>query len=122
PYMSEFSATGSLLFAAHLPAAYQSFTVLKAPWSATPSERPRVVVRAGAHGAITAYASWNGATGVAAWRLLGATQPKSLIPLAGVPRAGFETPIPLTVAHRYLAAQALGASGEVLGTSALARG
>jgi Arylsulfotransferase (ASST) len=122
PFLSEFSATGSPLFDAHLPAAYQSFTVFKATWSATPAERPSVVVRALPHGSIAAYASWNGATAVASWRLLAGAQPRSMSSAATVPRQGFETRIVLPQRPRYVAAQALGEQGEILATSAVAHG
>ena len=122
PFLSEFSASGRLLFAARLPAAYQSYTVLKAPWSGTPAEPPRVAVRAGAHGGIVAYASWNGASAVAQWRLLAGADPRSMIPVATAPRRGFETRIAIPAAPRYAAAQALGEQGQALGTSAVIRG
>ncbi|MGO8906663.1 MAG: arylsulfotransferase family protein [Solirubrobacteraceae bacterium] len=122
PFFSEFSASGQLLFDAHLPAAYQSYTVLKAPWSAAPAERPRIAVRAGAHGGIVAYASWNGATGVAQWRLLAGASQRSLSPVATVPRWAFETRIAIMAVPGYAAAQALGEQGQVLGTSTVTRG
>jgi Arylsulfotransferase (ASST) len=122
PFFSEFSASGQLLFDAHLPAAYQSYTVLNAPWSATPAEPPRVALRAGAHGGLVAYASWNGVTAAAQWRLLVGAHPRSLTPVATAPSRGFETRIAIATVPHYAAAQALGEHGQVLGTSAVARG
>ena len=118
PYFSEFSADGQLLLDAHLPALYQSFTALKFPWVGDPTEPPRLVVRPRAGGGIGAYATWNGATGVEQWRLLGGASPQSLAPLASVPYSGFETTIDASTAPAYVAVQALGAQGQVLGTSA----
>ena len=40
PYFSEFAPEGSLLFDAHLPSLYQSYTVLKFPWSGSPPQPP----------------------------------------------------------------------------------
>ncbi|HEX7610641.1 MAG TPA: arylsulfotransferase family protein [Solirubrobacteraceae bacterium] len=122
PYFSEFSPTGQLLFAGHLPAAYQSYTMLKYPWSGTPAAPPQLALAAGANGGVVAYASWNGATAVAQWRLLGGASPGSLAPLAAAPRAGFETPLAAASTPRYAAVQALDAQGRVLGTSAVTRG
>jgi hypothetical protein len=122
PYFSEFSPSGALLFAAHLPAAYQSYTVLKYPWSGTPTAPPQLAAAPGSHGGLVAYASWNGATAVAQWRLLGGTRPQALALLATAPRAGFETPIASAAAPRYVAVQALDAQGRLLGTSAITRG
>lgn len=122
PFFSEFSGTGQLLFDAHLPASYQSYTVFKYPWAGTPAERPRVGVRAGGHGALTVYASWNGATGVSGWRVLGGSSSRSLATVATVARSGFETPIGLRSTPRYVAVQALGAHGELLSSSLPVRG
>jgi hypothetical protein len=118
PYFSEFAPEGKLLLDAHLPALYQSYTVLKFPWVGDPTQPPQLAVRAGPHGGIVAYASWNGATAVTQWGLLGGTSPHSLAPVAAAPRTGFETAIASPTVPRYLAAQALGAQGQVLSTSA----
>jgi len=118
PYLSEFSPTGQLLFDAHMPPRYQSFTVLKFPWTATPAAPPRLAIQPSPHGGTIAYASWNGATALASWRLLGGSSPGALTTLATAPTAGFETAIPTSANPRYLAVQALGAGGEVLATSA----
>jgi hypothetical protein len=122
PYFSEFSPNGQLLFDAHLPATYQSYTVLKFQWSGSPAQPPTIAVGSGAHGGATVYASWNGATAVAQWRVLGGADAHSLTPLTSAARSGFETAIALPgAAPRYVAVQALGAQGQVLGTSAEAQ-
>jgi hypothetical protein len=118
PFFSEYSPAGRLLFDAHLPAPYQSYTALKFPWSGVPAGRPSLAVHAGSRGSSVAYASWNGATAVAQWRLLAGASPHALSPLAAAPRSGFETAIALSSAPRYLAVQALGADGQALGASA----
>jgi hypothetical protein len=120
PYFSEFSPSGRLLFDAHLPATYQSYTVLKFQWSGSPSQPPALALRRGADGGAVVYASWNGATAVAQWRVVGGASQSTLAPLATVARSGFETAIALSgsVPHD-LAVQALGAQGQVLGTSAV---
>ncbi len=117
PYFSELAPEGRLLFDAHLPATYQSYTVLKSPWTGAPVQPPRLAVRAGSHGGLTAYASWNGSTAVTDWRLLGGVSRQALLPIATVARAGFETAIASRATPRYLAAQALGPEGQVLGAS-----
>jgi hypothetical protein len=120
PFFSEFGPAGQLLFDAHLPAAYQSFTVLDFPWSGAPTEAPRLALRRSRHG-LVGYVSWNGATAVASWRLLGGGDAKALSPVAATPRSGFETRMAIGSVPRYLAAQALDANGQVLATSAVAR-
>jgi hypothetical protein len=120
PYFSELAPDGQIMFDAHLPAAYQSYTVFKFPWSGDPTQPPRVAVRSRPHGAVV-YASWNGATAVAQWRVLAGASPRALAPLAAAPRSGFETAVAIPLAPRYLAVQALGAQGQVLGASATIR-
>jgi hypothetical protein len=118
PFFSEFSSAGQVLFDAHLPALYQSYTALKFPWSGTPAQRPSLAVRVRPQGGVLAYVSWNGATAVTQWRLLAGASPHTLVPLAAVaPRTGFETTIALPSTPRYIAVQALGAGGQVLGAS-----
>ncbi len=120
PYFSEFDRAGHLLFDAHLPRAYQSYTAFRFPWSGEPAQPPAIAVRSGARGGLVVDASWNGATGVAQWRLLAGSSPRGLAPVVSAPRSGFETTIALAHASRYLAVQALSDSGQVLGTSAIA--
>ncbi len=118
PFFSEYSPSGQLLFDAHLPASYQSYTAFKFPWAGMPRQRPSLAVRAGVHGSLRAYVSWNGATSVAQWRLLAGGTTSKLTPVALAPHSGFETAIELSSASaRYLAVQALDASGRVLSTS-----
>jgi hypothetical protein len=117
PYFSEFAPEGRLLLDAHLPATYQSYTVLKFPWSGNPTQLPRLAVRLHAHKGLVAYVSWNGSTTVTQWQLLGGSSPRALAPIASAPRSDFETAIAIPTAPRYLAAQALDANGRVLATS-----
>lgn len=117
PYVSEFSPTGQLLFEARLPPTGQSYRAFRFPWSATPATAPAIAVRPAEAGSITVYASWNGATAVSAWRVLGGANGEDMTPLATAARSGFETAVALTSGDAYFAVQALGAGGEVLGSS-----
>jgi len=50
--------------------------------------------------------------------VLAGSSPEALTPLTTVPRDGFQTTIPVSaLAGTYVAARALGTSGQVLGTS-----
>ena len=72
PYFSEFSAAGQLLYDAHMHGSYQSYRAYRFPWTGAPQRSPRDRRRRGAAGApVTVYASWNGDTRTASWRVLG---------------------------------------------------
>jgi Arylsulfotransferase (ASST) len=118
PDLSEFSGAGQLLFDAHLPAGYESYRAYRFPWVGQPTGAPALAAVA-AHGRLVLYASWNGASEVASWRVLVGSAPNTLVPLAGAPKSGFETAIPIsaTVAGPYAAAQALNGAGVVIGVS-----
>jgi hypothetical protein len=121
PYFSEFGPEGQLLFDAHLPAGSESYRDFRFPWTGTPAQPPVFAFQLGAAGApSTVYASWNGATLVTAWRLLAGANAASLATVAQVPRGGFETaiPVPAAAGGPVVEVQALGAEGQVLGTSA----
>src|SRR5207302_2564821 len=68
PYLTEFAADGTIRFDAKLPDGSQNYRSLRFPWVGRPTEPPRLVARSTAAGP-TVYASWNGATEVAAWQL-----------------------------------------------------
>lgn len=122
PELSEFSAEGKLLLDAHFPAYDQDYRAFSFQWSGTPTHRPAYAfVAAAGPAAGTVYASWNGATGVAQWRVLAGSSSHSLTAVTQVARTGFETAIALPAGMHgpYVAVQALGASGQVLGASAV---
>ena len=87
------------------------------PWRGEPSARP--VVAAQLAGTQTRlWASWNGSTQVAAWRVLAGPN-ASHLSASGPPspKQGFETEVILGRRYADVAVQALGASGKVLATS-----
>jgi hypothetical protein len=117
PYFTEFSPSGQTLFDAHIPAPAQVYRAYRFPWSATPAVPPSIALKVTGPTTTSVYASWNGATGVSSWRLLGGATPTTLATLASVASSGFETAIAVPSAAPVFAVQALGAGGEVLGTS-----
>ncbi len=121
PYFSEYSPTGQLLFDAHMPPADQSYRAYRFRWSGTPARPPDVAARTTANHALTVYASWNGATAVASWRVLAGASSGALAAVATAARSGFETAIPTPSPGPYVRVQALGATGAVLATSAVVK-
>ena len=120
PDFSEFGPEGTLLFDAHFPAHDQSYRAFRFVWTGTPAHPPAFAFQAAGGGQGVVYASWNGATLVASWRVLAGPSASSLKAVAQAPRSGFETAIPIAAGTvgPYLAVQALGAAGQVLGSSA----
>jgi hypothetical protein len=118
PYLTEFSPSGQIVFDARLPASTQSYRAFRFPWTGTPTTPPALAVSAGGAATTTLYASWNGATAVARWRVLGGSTRSQLETLATVPASGFETAIPVQSGAAWFAVQALDGSQHVLGTSA----
>jgi hypothetical protein len=116
-YVSQFSASGALTLDLHLPAREGSYRAYRIPWSATPAHVPSVVASAGAGRTTIVYASWNGATAVTAWRVFAGRSPRTLSAVGEFPRAGFETAMTVPGTLHYLAVQALGPEGQVLGAS-----
>jgi hypothetical protein len=123
PAFSEFSPGGQLLFDAHFPLHDQSYRAFRSGWTGTPAHAPAFAVQLGPHAPGTVYASWNGATLVAAWKVLAGAAPGSLQPIAQAVRGGFETAIPLPagVGGPYFTVQALDATGAVIGTAQTTR-
>jgi hypothetical protein len=119
PSVSEVSEDARLLFDAHLPPGTSSYRAFRFPWSAQPLWAPAVNARVLATGDSTAvFASWNGSTDVARWRVLAGDAPASLAVRASMPASGFESSITFPEAYAYVSVQALDASGRALASSA----
>ena len=128
PYFSELSAQGQLLFDAHMHGSYESYRAYHFPWTGAPAGGPAIAAlpsaggRSSPGGPVTVYASWNGDTRTASWRVLAGSSPRALTTVATAARTGFETAIPTPGPERYLAVAALDASGAMLGVSPTIRG
>ncbi len=118
PAISQFAPSGALLFDAHLPYEMAFYRAFRFPWSGRPASPPAVLASLNDTGEETiAHASWNGATGVASWRVLAAKGAGALAARATIPADGFESSTTLPVHYTHVAVQALDAAGHVLGTS-----
>jgi hypothetical protein len=117
PYLTEFGPEGQILFEMHYPSPGQSYRAYRFPWNAQPAAPPALVVKSSGTESATVYASWNGATDVSEWRVLGGPSATELTAIATVPATGFETSIPVSTTDPDFVVQALGAGGQVLGTS-----
>ncbi len=122
PYFSEYSASGQLLFDAHMHGSYQSYRAYRFPWTGAPGGAPSIAATPVSGGRAVVYASWNGDTRTASWRVLAGASAQTLTPVASAARSGFETSVTTPGAAPYVAVQALDASGAVLGSSPTIRG
>jgi len=115
---SEVTPGGHLLFEAHSPAGSESYRTLRYPWSATAPGSPHIAVARARNGSTSVYASWNGATAVARWRLAVGAAPGEMHPIGSVARSGFQTVLRAPGSAAYVSVTALGAGGRALGSSA----
>jgi hypothetical protein len=119
PAITEFAPNGSVLFDANTPYDMSFYRAFRYPWSAVPATPPVVFANENDTGEETiVHASWNGATGVAAWRVLAGKSEAALSAQATIPAVGFESATILPVKYAYAKVQALDAGGRVLGSSA----
>lgn len=108
PYATEFDESGEVVFELS-GLGLGSYRSYRFPWRGRPVTPPDIGVADGA-----AYVSWNGATEVARWRVLGGARRNALSEVTTVDRAGFETSAPVAGAA-YVRAEALDATGRVIG-------
>jgi hypothetical protein len=110
---SEFDGSGKMLYDARL-AIGASYRATRREWQASPDDAPAVAVDVSGT-TPTLYASWNGATDVAAWSVSAGSSPDALAFVTTAPRTGFETEIKLPLAAAWVAVRAMSADGRMLG-------
>ena len=114
PFITEYGASGDMLLDARLPGSDITYRAEVEPWVGLPLNPPAAAARQKA-GKTTVYASWNGATEVASWKVLAGAGGATAV--ATAPKSGFETAIPVGNAYKTFKVQALDAHGRVIGTS-----
>lgn len=93
-----------------------SYRAYRFQWIATPTEDPALAVEPTPSGALV-HASWNGATKVASWQVLGGATKTTLSVVGAVARTGFETANRVQRHVARVRGRALDASGTVPATS-----
>jgi Arylsulfotransferase (ASST) len=118
PWFSEFSNDGQLVYDAHfVPRSLDTYRAYRFRWTGHPDYPPRIAVSGGA-----IYASWNGATNVHRWQVIGGSDPNDLSPIGPAQdETGFETKLGIPGAPAYVAVRALGVHDNTLGTSQVVR-
>ena len=121
PNFSEFTASGQEIFDARFTAPTSSYRAYRFNWTGDPQAPPSLSLVANPNGSVNLYASQNGATNIASWRVLGgtATAAGGLATIGSAPWRNFETAITVHSAMQHYAVQAISSTGAVLGTSAV---
>jgi hypothetical protein len=120
PYLTEYSNSGRVVLDASFPQPDLSYRTYVEPWVGKPSYSPSGAARTHAS-KTTIYASWNGATQVRRWVVLGGPNARHLARVATARKGGFETAIRLKHGDREYRVIAVDGRGHVLGRSRLFR-
>jgi Arylsulfotransferase (ASST) len=128
PYLTEFNRAGRVVFDVYFGSGKppgqdaDSYRGYRFPWVGNPVEAPAIKVERAPGGWAVAYVSWNGATELAKWQVVGGPDAENLKPLGKpVPKGGFETAIPVPGSAAVYAVQAVDKDGLVLRRSAVVR-
>jgi outer membrane protein assembly factor BamB len=117
PYFSEFDSGGGMLLDGQLPIGVRSYRAFTVDWAGRPAGRPSVVAKQNPSGGFVIRASWNGATEIARWEVLGGANPSQLVPVGEQIWTGFETAIAINAEGPSFQVVALDSSGNELGRS-----
>jgi hypothetical protein len=117
PSLTEFAAHGGLLFELDLPAGTTTYRAMRSAWAGKPATQPSLAASSDRDGAVAVHASWNGATEVTHWVVLGGANGSKLARVAHAARTGFETAIRLARPPAVVAVEAHDRDGRTLGTS-----
>jgi hypothetical protein len=118
PYATEFDQAGHILFDLRFGVGrVDSYRAYRFTWRGLPTTRPAVALRDSGD-RTTVYASWNGATEVARWRILAGPDAARLSPVTTVAKRGFETRVDVSSSAVTFAVEALAGDGSVLRRSA----
>lgn len=112
PVFTEFGPDGDMRFNGRFPIGTMSYRAFRFLWRGRPVTPPDIAVENA-----SVFASWNGATDVASWRVLGGSTPDALQRVSDADRTGFETQITGTFGQTWFVVQALDAQGRLLGIS-----
>jgi hypothetical protein len=119
-YFTEYDRRGNLIFDGRFVASNPatpdaSYRAYRFVWNGTPGTLPAIAAAPRGQSTVV-YASWNGATNVASWRVLGGSTIGALTQVGGAASRGFETAITVP-SQAFVEVQALDAGGHVLSTS-----
>ena len=120
--ISEFNSAGQLLFDASEAPGYGSYRGFRFQWTGSPSTNPDATAFQNADGTISVHATWNGATQVSSWQVLGGAVSGALSAIGTVPWNGVDTVFTAPAGINSVQVIALDSTGATIGTSAPASG
>jgi hypothetical protein len=115
--VSEFDASGNLLWDAQTPNGYDTYRAYRSPWVGQPDDDPTAVATRTDKHHLSVDAIWNGATEVSRWLVLVGPHPWSLHRAGTYAWDGLDTSIDLRAQGSYVEAIALDAQGHTIGRS-----
>ncbi|KAK1229943.1 hypothetical protein PQX77_006972 [Marasmius sp. AFHP31] len=128
PWLAEYAQSGELVWTAQFGVSnVQSYRALRYNWTGLPNTAPSLEVLRGKTSLISAYASWNGATEISRWEVLGATSEdgEGMVSLYNRTKRGFETTITVGGSHlenySHFAVRAIDRQNQSLGQSTFMR-
>ena len=126
PFFGEYDSNGTLLWSAQYGlggGVVQGYRILRANWTGYPTTNPNISIQTNSStSSYDVYVSWNGATEVSSYTLLGVMSPSSSgNSIGNATKTGFETVISVGQStaqpYAYLQVAALGSNGTMLGSS-----
>jgi hypothetical protein len=119
PQFSEYGTQGKQVMDGTLPLGTNTYRALRFRWGGMPATSPSLALVSVGNGDLRVYSSWNGATRVVSWRVLGGSSSSSLGAFGATGWGGFETEDTLHSNPGVVEVQAIGSDGKVLGSSAV---
>ena len=119
PYFTQFDKNGHAVFDAHMNSYTASYRAYRFQWSATPWTSPAIIAST-SKGKSYVFMSWNGATGVAGWRVYAGSSPTALHYAMSVSKNAFESKAVIPAA-KYVEVQAVDSHHNVMRTSRVVR-
>ncbi len=114
---TEFARTGAVTFDIRLASPTGSYRAFRFPWHAQPRTQPSLRTARPGTRYTALWASWNGATDVARWRVMAGSSPSHLASVGSYPARGFETGITVPTTAPHVRVEALSARGSLLASS-----
>ncbi|KAK7047094.1 hypothetical protein VNI00_006758 [Paramarasmius palmivorus] len=129
PWFAEYTSTGDLLWTAQFgtDTEVSGYRTLRYNWTGYPSTTPSIQLVTGASALLSVHASWNGATEINKWELLGASDGSGsgAVSLYNRTKTGFETTITISTknnGYSHFAMRAIDRNNQPLGRSVFVSG